>query len=99
MKKRNLFLMFGLAVAMMFMMAPKAHAGVIVGVQVGAPVYVHPVRAFVYSAPRLYIAPRPFAAVAPYPVYRRYYVARPMAYRHVYMRPNYVRRGYIGWRR
>lgn len=99
MKKRNLLLMLGLAVATMFSAAPKAHAGVIVGVRVGAPVYVHPARAYIYAAPRVYVAPRPFVVVAPYPVYRSFYVARPVPFRHVYVRPEYVRRGYAGWRR
>ena len=104
MRKRNLLVMFGLAVAMMFSAAPKAHAGVIVGVRVGAPVYVHPGRAFyaapyVYPAPRFYVAPRPFVAVAPFPVYRGFYRPRPVAFRHVYVRHEYVRRGYAGWRR
>lgn len=100
MRKRNLLLMCGLAVAIMFSAAPKAHAGVIVGVRVGAPVYVHPARAFVYAAPRVYVAPRPFVAVAPFPAYRSFYVApRPMAFRHVYVRHEYVRRGHADWRR
>jgi hypothetical protein len=100
MRKRNLLLMCGLAVAMMFSAAPKAHAGVIVGVRVGAPVYVHPARAFVYGSPHVYVAPRPFVAFARVPVYRSIYVApRPRAYRHVYVRHEYVRRGYARWRR
>jgi hypothetical protein len=100
MRKRNLLLMLGLAVATIFSAAPKAHAGVIVGVRVGAPVYVHPARAFFYASPRVYVAPRPFVAVAPFPVYRSFYVARrPVAFRHVYVRQEYVRRGYVGWRR
>ena len=90
--------MFGLAVVMMFSAAPKAHAGVIVGVRVGAPVYAHPARAFVYATPRAYVAPQPFLAVVPFPVYRNYYFApRPVMYRHAYARHEYVRRGY--WRR
>ncbi|HEY1802412.1 MAG TPA: hypothetical protein VGG46_15905 [Terriglobales bacterium] len=100
MRKRNLVLMFGLAVAMMFSAAPKAHAGVIVGVRIGAPVYAHPAGAFVYAAPRVYVSPRPFVTVAPFPVYRSFYRApRPVAFRHVYVRHEYVRRGYNGWRR
>ena len=93
MRKRNLLLMCGLAVAMMISVAPKAHAGVIVGVRVGAPVYVHTGRAFVYATSRVYVAPRPFVRVVLFPVYRNFYVvSRPVAFRHVY-----VRRGY--WRR
>ena len=95
MKKRNLILMAGLAAAMMFSAAPKAHAGVVVGVNIGTPVYVHPVRPYVY------VAPRPFVAVAPVPVYRRHYVARrPLYYSRWYPRHEVVvRRGYYGWRR
>ena len=78
MRKRNLLLMCGLAVAMMFSAAPKAHAGVIVGVRVGAAVYVHPARAFVYGSPHVYVAPRPRA-------YRHVYV------RHEYVRRGYAR--------
>lgn len=100
MKKRNLLLMAGLAVGMMFSAAPKAHAGVVVGINVGAPVYVHPVRPYVYYAPR------PFVAVAPVPVYGGYYAGpRPYYYsrwypRHeVIVRRGYYGRGYNGWRR
>jgi hypothetical protein len=105
MRKRNLLLMLGLAVAIMFSAVPKAHAGVIVGVRIGGPMYVHPARAFVYAAPRVYVAPRPFVAVTPFLAYRSFYVApRPVAFRHVYVQREYVRheyvhRGYVGWRR
>ncbi|HEY1463641.1 MAG TPA: hypothetical protein VGF44_09510 [Terriglobales bacterium] len=96
MKKSNLVLMAGLAVGIMFSAAPKAHAGVVVGVNVGAPVYVHPVRPYVYYAPHAYYAPRSFVAVAPVRVYRRNY-AGPY-YSRWYPRHE-VRRGYYGWRR
>jgi hypothetical protein len=97
MTKKNLVLMAGLAMAMMFSAAPKAHAGVMVGVNVGTPVYVHRVAV----RPYVYVAPRPFVAIAPVPVYRRYYVApRPVYYSRYYPRHEViVRRGYYGWRR
>lgn len=94
MTKGNLVLMLGLAAGMMLTAAPKAHAGVVVGVRVGAPVYVQPVRTFAY------IAPRPFVAVRTVPVYRRYYVAPRPVYRRYRQarRERFVRRGYYGRR-
>lgn len=95
MKKGNLVLMAGLAVGMMVSAAPKAHAGVVVGVNVGAPVYVHPI-----VRPYVYFAPRPYVTVAPVPVYRRYYGPRPYYYSRWYpQREVIVHRGYYGWRR
>lgn len=90
MTKASLVLMLGLAAGMMFTATPKAHAGVIVGVRVGAPVYVQPVR------PYAYIAPRPLVAVNTVPVYRRYYVASRPEYRRYWRarRERFVRRGY-----
>ena len=76
--------MFGLALFLVSAAAPKAHAGVIVGVSVGAPVYVHPVHPYRYFGPRYgYIAPRAVVAFSPAPVYRRVYVApAPVYYSH-----------------
>jgi hypothetical protein len=82
MKKTSLLMILGLALVLGSAAAPKASAGVVFGVGVGAPVY--PVRAYGYVGPRYY-APSYYAPgyvdayVAPYvgygyaPVYRRYY--------------------------
>jgi hypothetical protein len=83
MKKTSLLMILGLALVLGSAAAPKANAGVVFGVGVGAPVY--PVRAYGYVGPRYYApsyyAPGYVAApyVAPYvdygyaPTYRRYY--------------------------
>jgi hypothetical protein len=102
MKKASVLLGLGLAVILGTAAVPKANAGVVVGVNVGAPVYVH--RGPVYVAPpyaRGYVAP---AYVAPYvgfraypPVYRRAYIAPPAYYGRWYG-SRVVRRDY-GWRR
>lgn len=103
MAKRNLILMLGLAAGMMFTAAPKAHAGVIVGVRVGAPVFAYPAPPVAYVAPG-YIAPRAVVTLGPAPFYRHVYVApRPVYYGHYYpnaywRREHVVRRDY-GWRR
>jgi hypothetical protein len=80
MLKKSLFAVFGLAMALLFANPPKAHAGVAIGVTVGAPVYVRP------------LYPYPFAVVRPVPrpiyVYPRpYYCPRPIFYGPVYERP------------
>ena len=95
MKKTNLLLVFGLALVLASVAAPKAHAGVVIGVTVGTPVYVHPVH------PYRYIAPRPVVAYVPAPVYRRVYVApAPVYYSRWYPQRRYVvHRGYYGWHR
>ena len=63
MKKASLLLVLGLAVILGTVAVPKANAGVVVGVTVGAPVYVHPARAYGYYGP-----------VYPAPVYEPAYV-------------------------
>jgi hypothetical protein len=83
MKKTSLLMILGLALVLGSAAAPKANAGVVFGIGVGAPVY--PVRAYGYAGPRYYApsyyAPGYVAApyVAPYvdygyaPTYPRYY--------------------------
>ena len=79
MVKQSLWALFGLAVALTFATPQKANAQVSVGVTIGAPVYVHPVRPYVYAAP--VVVPRPYvyprAYVYPPLVYGRYYDRRP----------------------
>jgi hypothetical protein len=76
MVKKHLLALFGLVLALTFAVPQKAHAQVSVGVTIGAPVYVHPVRPYVYAAPvvvpRPYVYPRAYVYSAPV-VYRRYY--------------------------
>jgi hypothetical protein len=95
MKKTSLLLVLGLAVILGTAAVPKANAGVVVGVTVGAPVYVHPAR--VYVAPR-YIAPAYIGFRTYPPVYRRAYVG-PAFYGRWYGPRVVVHRGYYGWRR
>jgi hypothetical protein len=66
MLKKSLFAVFGLAVALGFANPPKAHAGVAIGVTVGAPVYARPVYPYPYAVVRpvprpVYVYPRPYA--------------------------------------
>jgi len=110
MKKTSLLLVLGLALVLASAAVPKANAGVIVGVGIGAPVY--PVRAYGYFGLR-YFAPsyvaRPYYAgsyVGPYvdfvpaPVYSRVYVApAPVYYRHWYPRRYAGRRDFYRYRR
>jgi hypothetical protein len=99
MKKAGLLLTLGVALVMASAAAPKANAGVVVGVAIGAPVYVHPVRAYGYFAPR-YFAPGPYVAFGPAPVYPRVYIApAPVYYRSWYPRRYVARRAYYGCRR
>ena len=91
MTKVSILLALSVALVLGAGAAPKANAQVVVGVAVRAPVYVRPVRAYGYFAPRPYVAYVP----APYP---RVYVA-PVYYRHWYPRRYCVRRDYYGWRR
>lgn len=80
MVKKNLLALFGLAVALAFATPLKANAQVSVGVTIGAPVYVHPVRPYVYAAP--VVVPRPYV----YP--RAYVYPRPIVYHgYCYRRP------------
>jgi hypothetical protein len=77
MLKKSLLAVFGLAMALVFVNPPKAHAGVAIGVTVGAPVYVRPVYPYAYAVVRP--VPRPVYIYPPYayagPVYygRDYY--------------------------
>ena len=108
MKKTSLLMVLGLAVVLASAAAPKANAAVVVGVGIGGPVYVHPVRTYGYIGPRYvapgyvarpYFAPGPFVAVGPAPSYRRAYVPAPYVYGRVYGRRFVSRRGYYGNRR
>src|SRR5436305_13616974 len=92
MLKRSLLLAVGAALFLSLAAAPRANAGVVVSVAVGGPVYVHPVRPYVYVGPR-YVAP-PYAYVAG-PVYPRFYAAPgPVYYRNWYPRHYVPRRDY-----
>jgi hypothetical protein len=85
MKKTSLLMILGLALVLGSAAAPKANAGVVFGVGVGAPVY--PVRAYGYVGPRnyapsyyapgyvggVYLAPGPYVDYGYAPVYRRYH--------------------------
>jgi hypothetical protein len=79
MSKKSVFAVFGLAMALVFMNPPNAHAGVAIGVTVGAPVYVRPVY------------PYPYAVVRPVPrpvyIYPPYAYAGPVYYGRDYDRP------------
>jgi hypothetical protein len=101
-KKTSLLLVLGLAVILGTTAVPKANAGVVVGINVGAPVYVHPARVYVappYVAPA-YVAPAPYFGFRAYPpVYQRAYIApAPRFYGRWYGPRVVVRPGY-GWRR
>ena len=69
MKKTSLLMVLGLAVVLASAAAPKANAAVVVGVGIGGPVYVHPVRTYGYIGPR-YVAPgyvvRPYFTPGPF---------------------------------
>lgn len=81
-----------MAVVLVSAAAPKANAGVVVGVGVGTPVYVRPAPAYPY------VVPRPYLAYGPPRVYPRVYVApAPAYYWHGYTRGYYARRDY-DWR-
>jgi hypothetical protein len=108
MKKTSLLLVLGLAAILGTTAVPKANAGVVVGVTVGAPVYVHPARVYVappYVAPAYvapaYVTPAPYVAFRAYPpVYRRAYIAPgPRFYGRWYGPRVVVHRNYYGWRR
>ncbi len=107
MKKTSLLLVLGVALVLASAAAPKAKAGVVVGVAVGG--HVYPVRAYGYMAPgyfepgyvaRPYFEPRPYAAFVPAPVYPGVYVApAPVYYRRWYPRRYVARRDfYRHWR-
>ncbi len=97
MKKTSLLMVLGLALLAASVAAPKANAGVVVGVEVGTPVYVHTARPYFYG-PRVYVGPRyvepvPYSGYVAAPIYPRAYVAPgPVYYRHWYPR------GYVGHR-
>jgi len=94
MTKTSLLLTSGLALILASAAASKANAGVVVGVGVGgAPVYVRPVRPYLYVVPAPYVAPVPYAAYVPAPLYSRVYAApAPVYYRNWYPRRYVVRR-------
>src|SRR6266568_3242781 len=79
MRKTGLLLVLGVALVLTSAGAPKASAGVVVGVAVGGPVYVRPVHAYGYFGPRYvaphYFAPGSYVAFGPAPVYPRVYIA------------------------
>jgi hypothetical protein len=92
MLKKIALSLFGLAVMLVAINPPQAHAGVVV--QLG-PVFPRPV----YVRPYPYLAPAPYVAYAPGPyVYGPAYVRPSWGYRGYY-RPGYVRPGYWGPRR
>jgi hypothetical protein len=91
MKKTSLLLVLGVALVLASAAAPKANAGVVVGVAVGAPGYVYPVHRYGYVAPA-YVMPGPYAYV-PAPVYPRVYGA-PVYYQQWYPRHYVARRDY-----
>lgn len=74
MLKKNLLVLFGLALALACLNPPKAHAGVVVGVTVGTPVYVRPVPRFGY------VCPRPVPYPGPYVYPRAYVYPGPVVY-------------------
>ena len=91
MKHASLLLTLAIAVVLFAATAPQAKAGVVVGVQVGTPVYVRP-------APYPYVVPRPYVAYGPPRVAPRVYLApAPAYYRYGYARRYYARRDH-DWR-
>jgi len=78
MVKKAFLTVCGLAMVLVFATPQKASAQVSIGVAIGTPVYVHPVRPYVYPAP--VVVPRPY-------VYPRAYVYSPVAYGRYYRRP------------
>ena len=79
MLKKSFLAVFGLLAVLAFATPEKAHAGVVVGVTIGGPVYARPVYAYPYA----YVAPVPRPAY----VYRPYVYPRPIVYRRIYNRP------------
>lgn len=84
MKNASLILTLAIAVILCSAAAPKANAGVVVGVAVGTPVYVRPAAPYPYVVPGPYVAYGPRVYVAPAPVY----------YRNWYPQRYYARRDY-----
>ena len=105
MKKLSLLMVLGLAAIIGSAATPKANAEVVVGVRIGGPVYVHPVRVYGYVAPAyvrpVYVAPRAYVAIGPRPYYRRAYVAPVRVFhRDRFYGPRViVHRDYYGYRR
>jgi hypothetical protein len=104
MKKASLLTVLALALMVLSAAVPKANAGVVIGVQVGAPGYVYPARPYFYG-PRVYVGPR-YVAPGPYvgyvsaPIYPRAFVAPgPVYYRHWYPRGYVGRRDFYRYRR
>lgn len=106
--KRNLLVLLGLALALTVLGPAKANAGVVVGVTIGAPVYVGPgyYSGYGYDYPRAYYAPGYYApgyyapgyGYSPYysysrPIYRGDYRSR-WAPRRYESRRHYQRRDY-----
>ena len=89
MKKTGLLLVLGVALVLASAAAPKANAGVVVGVAVGAPGYVYPLHRYGYVAPAY--VPGPYGYVTP--VYPRVYVG-PGYYGQWYPRHYVARRDY-----
>ena len=82
MKKRMIFSVLGLAIAMIFATPSKANAQVSIGVRIGGPVFV--------PRPAYVVAPRPYY---PYGYYSRPVVVAPAYVAPVYVGPRYFYRG------
>jgi hypothetical protein len=91
MLKKSALSLFGLAVMLICINPPQAHAGVVVAI---GPVYPRPV----YVRPYSYVAP-PYIAYAPGPYAYGPVFVRPSFGYPGYYRPNYYRSGYWGPRR
>jgi len=70
MVKKAFLAVCGLALVLVFATPQKASAQVSIGVAIGTPVYVHPVRPYVYPAP--VVVPRPYVYPRAY-VYSRWH--------------------------
>jgi hypothetical protein len=104
MKKASLLMGLGLALAMGLAATPKANAGVVVGVRIGAVAPFYSPIAPVYAAPpvvvRPYLAPAPPVAYLPGPYYRHAYVTPgPVFYNRYYPRRFVSRPDFRGYRR
>jgi hypothetical protein len=92
MLKKAALSLFGLAVMLVCLNPPQAHAGVVIalGPVYPRPVYVHPYR---------YVAPPPYFAYGPGPYAYGPVFVRPGWGYSGYYRPDYYRPGYWGPRR
>jgi len=81
MVKKNLFALFGLLLALAFVTPLKAHAQVAIGVTIGGPVYVRPVRPYPFGYARPFVYPPAYVYPQPY-VY-----PGPVVYSGYYRRP------------